>query len=421
MKAEHELSSLDRLATIILVAATVSQALLCLVNTNLMPVSRPMIGALEALILLLCVPVLLVRLLPGSILLACLIGANLSILALISGELNPKLFRDLAIPLCLFWVGYNVGKLWVANRILLVITVLILAFAVVELFFLDIFVRYFDIYQYYVDTGSLKAVTEYERESRLQLNGMRPEGIGRTILPGLLGSHRVSSIMLEPVSLGNLAVLLYAWWLSFSRSGLGSNGWMPVCVLLIIALTDSRFAMITVLLLTFIRFCVPRGLLSIAMAAPLFGLALILTPALLFPEYQGDNYLGRLIISGKALLAFDASTFFGILDHQYYGDEGYAYAFSGFGFPLLLVLWVTLWLLPVPNMIALRFRAMISVYIALLLCISGTSLFAFKSAAILWFLVGVSLQNPARPPSRSGSRDPAPAAADIDGGFAHGR
>lgn len=35
-----------------------------------------------------------------------------------------------------------------------------------------------------------------------------------------------------------------------------------------------------------------------------------------------------------------------------------------------------------------RFRAFTTLYMSLILCVSGTSLFALKTAGILWFLVG---------------------------------
>jgi putative polymerase len=41
-----------------------------------------------------------------------------------------------------------------------------------------------------------------------------------------------------------------------------------------------------------------------------------------------------------------------------------------------------------------RFRAYITLYMSLILCVSGTSLFALKTAGILWFLVGCAVGRP---------------------------
>ena len=55
-----------------------------------------------------------------------------------------------------------------------------------------------------------------------------------------------------------------------------------------------------------------------------------------------------------------------------------------------LISWAlgALFALPMHNEAALRFRTSASIYISLILCISGTSLFALKTAGVLWFIVG---------------------------------
>jgi len=386
--------------TILLLVASY-QALLCFINTKVFGVSRSMIGVAEAMIMLACLPILMRRLLPGVMILICLVGAMLCLLTLFSGQINLKALRDLIIPLIFFWLGRNVGRPLVGDRIIAYLMVLVLVVGLVELLFLDFFTSYMNIYHYYVNTGSLLEITDYAHDSSLQLNGNRPEGIGRTLLPGLFGSHRVSSIFLEPVSLGNFATLTIAWWLCRDRSELKASLWMLVASVILIVMADSRFALITVSMLVFVRIVVLGRALNFAVLAPLVGMGLIILMSLITPESNSDDYAGRLVISGMSLLDFDYSTLLGIPSGHFYGDQGYAYALSGFGLPLSLILWLSLWMQPVPDQRAARFRAFSSLYIALLLCISGTSLFAFKSAGLLWFLIGCSLCNPA-PLRRSG-------------------
>ncbi len=390
-----------RLTIAILLLAVSYQALLCLLNTKAFGVSRSMIGVAEAMIMLACVPLLMRRLLPGVIILICLVGAMFCLLTLVSGQINLKAFRDLIIPLLFFWLGRNIGRPIVGDRVIAYLMVLILAVGIVELLFLDFFTSYMNIYRYYVNTGSLLEITDYAFDSGLQLNGTRPEGIGRTLLPGLLGSHRVSSIFLEPVSLGNFATLTVAWWLCRDRAEMKASLWMLLASVILIIMADSRFALLTVSMLVMMRLVVSGRALNLAILAPLAGLALVVLMSLVTPENTGDDYAGRLVISGMSLLDFDYSTLLGIPNRVFYGDQGYAYALSSFGLPLSLILWLSLWLQPVPNQRAARFRAFSSLYIALLLCISGTSLFAFKSAGLLWFLIGCSLRSPA-PLPRSG-------------------
>jgi putative polymerase len=195
----------------VMIAAVIYQAVLCLLNTMGIRTSAAFVGASEALIILACVPFLIRRLSKGAIVLALLAGAYVCLASLVTGQLNIKALRDLIIPLCFLWLGWNLGRPELVDRILKYIIAIVLFMGFFELLLLDTYTQFFDIFGYYISTGNLQPITEYERESRLQLNGIRPEGIGRTLLPGLLGSHRVSSVFLEPVSLGNFATLIAAW------------------------------------------------------------------------------------------------------------------------------------------------------------------------------------------------------------------
>jgi putative polymerase len=121
-----------------------------------------------------------------------------------------------------------------------------------------------------------------------------------------------------------------------------------------------------------------------------------------------DDLQGRLAYSGWSLLQFDALKLLGIGHTKVYYDEGYAHTLATFGLPMALVFWCSFWLLPISSATSQRFRAMVSLYIALILCISGFSFFALKSAGLLWFLVGCSLQKPAPTPgqpSYTGGKD----------------
>lgn len=377
-----------RWLALLLMAACGYQLLLCFISTHLHPASRALIGASEALLMVACLPWLLRQLRPGIMVLLALMVAYLCLTSLVADQLKLKALRDLAIPLFFFWLGCNLGKPeqteWALRRVM----ALVLAVGLFELLFLDAFTRLFDIFGYYVSSGSLQPITDYVRESRLQLNGIRPEGIGRTFLPGLLGSHRVSSVFLEPVSLGNFACLICAWCLARD-----ANQWRQALPLLcgalvLVVLADSRFALLLIPLLLLLRLVLHGGALGLAALAPLGGLALVLGAGLWVQEDHGDSFIGRVAWCGWALLDFPVQRLLGMELSPNYGDMGYAYLLSRFGLPLCLLLWFSLWLLPLPSARACRMRALISVYIALILAVSGTSLFAFKTSALLWFLLG---------------------------------
>lgn len=390
----------QRLITFIVVASVGYQLVLCLLNTQLLPMSRALVGLAEAIILLACVPFLMRRLLPGVLILACLAAAMLCLLGIANEQLNIKAFRDIAIPLCYFWLGCNIGRLDLADRALKVAIGLVLAMGMFELLLLDTYTRWFDIFSYYVNIGSLDPAVGFVREDRLQANGMRPEGIGRTLLPGLLGPHRVSSVFLEPVSLGNFASLCAAWGLA--RSHWHEGIFFVLAAVVMMVLSDSRFALMTVTGFILLRLLVHGALLNLCVLAPIAAIVLLLVIGHYTPNETGrilnDDLQGRLAYSGWALLQFDALKLLGIGHTRVYYDEGYAHTLATFGLPMTLVFWGSFWLLPMKSATSQRFRAMVSLYIALILCISGFSFFALKSAGLLWFLVGCSLQQPAATP-----------------------
>ncbi len=385
----------QRLVLGIMVAAVTYQALLCLINTQIFSVSRALVGVAEAMILAACLPLLMRRLLPGVIIILTLMGALLCLLTLISGEIEIKAFRDLLIPLAFFWLGCNIGRPDLADRALTYAFSVVLLMGLFEFFLLDLYTEFFNIFGYYVNIGNLQVITEYVRDSKLQMNGIRPEGIGRTLFPGLLGSHRVSSVFLEPVSLGNFASITAAWGLSRDKAEWRKGFFFVVAAFILIVLADSRFAMMSVSLMVVMRLVLSGGGLYLAILAPFGAIALVLLTGTLITERIGDTFLGRLAISGWALAEFDVATLLGAGPGENFADMGYAYVISTFSLPLCLLLWFSLWLLKIPDERGRRFRAFVSVYIALILCVSGTSLFAFKTAAMLWFLVGCTLRNPA--------------------------
>ena len=102
---------------------------------------------------------------------------------------------------------------------------LALGAALFEWLALDTYLHYFNVIQYYVARGTETSLQTdsanglfmrgTDTAAGLFINGTRFEG--RTLLP-FLGSHRVSGIFLEPVSVGNFGAIAFAWVLLRDRS-----------------------------------------------------------------------------------------------------------------------------------------------------------------------------------------------------------
>jgi len=122
---------------------------------------------------------------------------------------------------------------------------------------------------------------------------------------------------------------------------------------------------------------------------PLFCALMLLGIGMFYNGPYSDNVLGRLYVSGKTLMNLDLGMIFGLDGFNIgYGDMGYPSLLTRLGLLLCIFLWAAFWMLKMEDERGDRFRAYITLYMSLILCVSGTSLFALKTAGILWFLVG---------------------------------
>lgn len=371
----------------ILFGATLYQMLLCLLHTHVMSIRTAMVGGAEFVLYLGCLLILARRLRLEFVAILAMIAAYLLFLALLRGSLDFKGFRDVLIVVLFYWVGKTMGDVRMADRMLKILICIVLAFGLFEMFFLAQYSRVFNVFSYYVSQGGLSG-TNWAKDSTLALNSIRPDGIGRTILPSLLGSHRVSSIFLEPVSLGNFAVIIGAWGLSKNREEWRKMAFFVGAAVVLITLCDSRYGMLTLGALIAMRLLFVGRMHNMAIILPLVCVSLLILVAMLM-DYHGDNILGRLRITGAVLKSFGVDELLGLEGYNIgFGDMGYAVLITRFGVIFCVAMWIGFWMIKMQDEQGTRFRAYVALYMSLILSISGTSMMALKTAGILWFLVG---------------------------------
>lgn len=308
---------------------------------------------------------------------------------LIRQQIDLKSARDLMIPILFISLGRCVADGEFAEDVLRRITFLVLAMAVLEVFFTTSYGVIFNTFSFYAGLGSIRESAAMFDGQTLTLNGFRPEGIGRTFLSGLLGTHRASSVFLEPVSLGNFAVILLAWNLSTAWKNAGLyRGLMCLVALVLIVLSDSRFGMLMAAVLVIYRLLPQPAFAWLAPAYPLLLLAGIVGVASLSLT-DGDNFAGRISLTGQALIQLNETALMGLASPlPGFGDMGYAYVITRYGVLTVVCLVVALFWIPVASDRAGRFRAMVVLYCFSSLAISGTSVFALKTAGLMWFVFG---------------------------------
>lgn len=305
---------------------------------------------------------------------------------------DVKIIRDFLIPIAFFILGMRVTNLKAADSIVFKMTALLFGVALFEYFYLDTYLKVFNVIQYYIARGTLEASSwALEVAGGLMISGLRPAGQGRNLLP-FLGDHRVSSLFLEPISLGNFGCIVMLWAVVRSRMTGRFYLWSFLVAGSLIILSDTRFDAsfiwlgILVLLLP-LNYSTPMAIVTpaIAMAVLIF---LDLTSDVDTDDITGLGTYARLLYSGHVLLDFDILNWLGVkVSRLQTFDAGYAYIISNAGLIGLALFWYVLMSLQGTNRYFYAFRNASAVFFGILLCI-GESQLTIKTAALHWFLLG---------------------------------
>ena len=313
---------------------------------------------------------------------------------LINPVVNLKILHDLGI----MYIFYKLGTMATprqAGRLVWTLMLTVLAVGFFELLFTPTFGEIFDVWSYYVDKGVIAPGTVNYSGTNLYLSGDRG-ALSRTFFPTLLGSHRVSSIFLEPDSLGNYAAIMFAWCITTTNGSRRSRGWLLALSVLCVIVADSRFAggcctaMLLVRLTPLVRSRIAVFVLPLAVMVALTVVGSLNELKGVVPAIMIDNLSGRLLFSSRLLNYWHLPQWFGMLPSQVYtADTGYAYVVNNMGLPLTLLFLALFAFNRSIRLEATSMKVMIAVYLSTSLCI-GASIFTIKTAALLWFLYGVA-------------------------------
>lgn len=393
-----------RLAALALVLAALGYtAFLCLVHTRFFPVGNDLVAAADGMIVVAALALALWRGSPALWMLTLAVAVNFLALALLADDFNPKAVRDVMILVGFAVIGRRFADAPAAQTAFIAAAVIVTAVALFEVLAPTVYTSLFDVFDFYARRGVITSEQIQYQSSSFFVSGERGEG--RFIAPWLdaLGVHRASSLFLEPVSLGNFGALAAAFAIALPRRHWRLATAIGAAAAFAIVTADARFAAAAVGLFLVARLA-PLVWTNVMLAVmPLVAIgALLAAGATVSPE--GDDFLSRLSHSGNVLAGLDAAVLFGLRPFSITAvDSGYAYALANFGLPLCILLWASFVALPAPNAAALRYKLLLGVYACALLCISGSSLFALKTAALGWFALGALAAGGLREPSIAGA------------------
>jgi putative polymerase len=375
----------ETVAQAIVIAALTFNLVLSFVNASVTPVTATHVIAVE-LVLLGVATVMVGSRSESFYFIAMLLGAWLVFAMALRYQFDAKAFRDAFIPVIFYLLGRHYGTPELGDRIVAIAIAIVAAGALFEWLFLDVYLKYVDVLGFYQAKGVVDPNAGGDGPG-LFVSGLRFEG--RTLLP-FLGEHRVSSVFLEPVSLGNFGAIAFAWVLLRDRGRWAAMAIKIALIAMILVLGDARFGVYLCGVVMLVYLVAP--LLRPAMV---FVLPFIAVIALLF--YAGsmvgvpwDNTTsGRFLLSGQLLSTLNLEQALGLqVSALDYDDSGYSYMLSQFGILGATMMWgIYVFAGPAETSSSWRFKLFVCMYLILLLSISTSSV-TIKTGALLWYLAG---------------------------------
>ncbi|HCB75766.1 MAG TPA: hypothetical protein DEP91_06270 [Sphingomonas bacterium] len=309
-------------------------------------------------------------------------------LSLFRQAANPKYLGDIA-AFPIFVLMGTVVRLRMIPPFLVVIQILAVVIGLWEAIDPVGYGVSIDVAKYYANTRGVEATIYDPDLTGLYLNATRP--VGRLLLPQL-GIHRVSSLFLEPVSLGNWTVVVTIFLCTLWRR---MALWMRVVLIggnaVLLVMCDGRFAIIAsvaVIGACLIAPKLPRGITLAFPPATMILLAIVRALGAL--PSGGDTLSGRL---AKSLYYFERQSLtelFGLNASVpgYTFDSGWTYFAQTQSVLGFIAFWCLLCLmLPLRTVEAKRFIIGVTLFFALSMPVSN-SFISIKAAGVLFVCYG---------------------------------
>lgn len=373
----------------VVLSATVYNAVLAVVNAHVTPMSFSAVVAAEMLILAGAVFLILKRgiyeedLFPIFYLVATLLLTVY--VSVINRGAVVDYFRNVLVFFCFVSLGTWVNKRTI-KFIFLTASAVVFAFLLMEIFFVNQYGDFFYPAKYFENTRGI-APLEFT-DSKLFRNALGFEG---RFSFGVI-DHRSSSLFLEQVSLANFSGVMMIYLVSlWGRFSAFERIFCLATIALIIVTNDTRTMMIFAAISFFGYFLYPYLPRIFSLLVMPGWLALGFAIYAYKPNATGDNIPGRIVTTMKHFAEIDAPTLLGFSagSASAFADSGYIYVIAiGTVFSLIL-LWLFVTFYPAcDSPEERRFAHSLSVFIFMNMMIGGTAIFSIKIAGLLWLLAG---------------------------------
>jgi putative polymerase len=317
-----------------------------------------------------------------------------ALLFMVRGAVDPKPIRDLLIPIVFIRLGQKYLTVEQTDWLITRLTLLALGVAIFEFTLPDIYTRFFDVLNYFINKGATRSEASDFIVNGFNINGDRPDGQGRELLP-FLGLHRAGSIFLEPVTTGNFGAICGAWFLQSNRKPIARWAWVGLC-LAIIVLADGRFGLMLLMTAVALRYVsfLQRPLLLSLLPFAIIGFLVCYAYYIdsMGISTGGNSYGGRLLYSGRILDHLDVLDWLGMqVQEIVYFDSGYAYSVTQIGLLGLMAAWLMFAAL-LETKSSYRYLGCFCIFYVAMSLIVSNSMWSIKASALLWFMVGQTLR-----------------------------
>ncbi|MBM6593252.1 hypothetical protein [Microvirga pudoricolor] len=316
-----------------------------------------------------------------------MLGVIFLLLSLLRQAVDPKYIRDVLLIPIFIMLGIAACRANIV-RIMCGLQAIVLAIMIFEAVAPQAFGNVFNIVSYYVNTRDFKQESFWNAGSNLFMSALRPGE--RFLLPGL-GIHRLSSVFLEPVSLGNWCIVITLFTAAFWRD-LPNKArlFLVVSNLMVLVGSDGRLATVNCLIMAITPLLARLPRYSYFLYLPGIVCSALILVLALGMEHDGDTFSGRIAYSMNALSSMDLGALLGY-DMRLIGkgaDSGIVYFILTQSILGVAAIWAALcFFQPATSHRAVALMHGICFYLALNLMVSF-SLFSIKTAAPLWFLYG---------------------------------
>jgi putative polymerase len=363
---------------------------LCFINTNITGITPALIILCEMVLTAVAVLTGFYRIDRIKLFWLVILGLQfvlIGVLSVFKGEVLMKPIRDIMIMPIFTVLGIAAFRINF-SKFLIWISVVITIVALCEAFLTETYLSLFNLREFYIAKGVMesdKTITALD----VFASGERPGGRFLLELPGI---HRISSVFLEPVSLGFYAMISGIYFIA-AKEGLAKKIYISGLAMsfFLIWLSDARMALGTLVLTLILR--------------PVFArfdhrLSVLVLPFLLLIAYTLDifNFLGT---SGEGMGARVHSTinllahtnldiFLGLSKYEtvHVADSALGYILNDQGFLGLLLFWLPpIFFLKSMPQEARIYLFGVCLYIAFGMILTQ-AFFTIKTAALLWFCYG---------------------------------